>query len=143
MFRFVLLRFVLFLFTLLCYGSLYNVVLCCRVSFCYVLFRYVLLRFALLLFVLHCFFLLSFVTVRYVLHCYVSFALLRFISHVSDPGFAGLRMWRQALTAFTKAKSDGVPLTSATYTQAINAMSKGGRFEKITRKRVAAGATAY
>lgn len=42
-------------------------------------------------------------------------------------GFAGLRMWRQALTAFDRAKAEGLPLTSATYTHVINVMSKGGR----------------
>lgn len=41
--------------------------------------------------------------------------------------FASLRMWRQAATAFDKAKADGLPVTSTTYTFAINAMSKGGR----------------
>ncbi|CAM9819751.1 unnamed protein product, partial [Ascophyllum nodosum] len=44
--------------------------------------------------------------------------------------FAGLRMWRQALTAFKKARDDGVPLNGATYTQAINVMSKGGRWKE-------------
>lgn len=42
-------------------------------------------------------------------------------------GFASLRMWRQALAAFEKAKKDGLPITSSTYTQLINVMSKGGR----------------
>ncbi|CAM9960004.1 unnamed protein product, partial [Scytosiphon promiscuus] len=41
--------------------------------------------------------------------------------------FASLRMWRQAIAAFEKAKKDGLPLTSSTYTQVINVMSKGGR----------------
>ena len=41
--------------------------------------------------------------------------------------FASLRMWRQAATAFDKAKADGLPVTASTYTFAINAMSKGGR----------------
>lgn len=36
-------------------------------------------------------------------------------------------MWRQAATAFDKAKADGLPITASTYTCAINAMSKGGR----------------
>lgn len=36
-------------------------------------------------------------------------------------------MWRQAATAFEKAKADGLPVTASTYTFAINAMSKGGR----------------
>lgn len=36
-------------------------------------------------------------------------------------------MWRQAATAFDKAKAAGLPITASAYTFAINAMSKGGR----------------
>ena len=40
-------------------------------------------------------------------------------------------MWRQAATAFDKAKADGLPITASTYTFAINAMSKGGRWVRF------------
>ncbi|CAM9849584.1 unnamed protein product [Ectocarpus fasciculatus] len=44
--------------------------------------------------------------------------------------FASLRMWRRATEAFDKAKADGLPITAATYTHAINVMSKGGRWKE-------------
>lgn len=54
------------------------------------------------------------------------------LARLPDPppsaGFASLRMWRQAMAAFEKAKKDGLPITSSTYTQVINVMSKGGRY---------------
>ncbi|CAM9369923.1 unnamed protein product [Ectocarpus sp. 4 AP-2014] len=56
--------------------------------------------------------------------------------------FASLRMWRRATEAFDKAKADGLPITAATYTHAINVMSKGGRWKEaieLLEEMIAAG----